>query len=112
MAIKYYKIPEKKITIGVLNGCQYDVGNKIAKLTADLNIDVFSCDEKYLMPDTFRAIVRCHDDDVFDEEEGERQVKEKLMKKYYRSFDKRMAMFKKHIECLDEKIEMSMQKRV
>lgn len=112
MAIKYYKIPEKKITIGVLNGCQYDVANKIAKLTADLNIDVILYDKKYLMPDTFRAIVRCHDDDVFNEEEGERQVKEKLMNKYYRSFDKRMDMFKKSLDRLNEKVADSIKKTV
>lgn len=112
MAIKYYKIPEKKITIGVLNGCQYDVLNKIAKLTADLNIDVITYDEKYLMPDTFHAIVRCHDDDVFDAKEGECRAKEKLMNKYYRSFDKRMAMFKKQLDRLNEKVELSIRKSV
>ena len=112
MAIRYYKIPEKEITIAVLNGCKFDAINKIAKLTADFGVDVFTYDEKYIMPDTFRAVVRRHGDDVFDEKEGERWAKEKLMNKYYRSFDKRMAMFKKQLDHLNEKVELSIRKSV
>lgn len=112
MAIRYYKIPEKEMTIAVLNGCKFDVINKIEKLTADFNIDMLTYDDKYIMPDTFRAVVRRHGDDVFDEEEGERKAKEKLMNKYYRSFDKRMAMFKNGLDRLNEKVTTSIKKTV
>lgn len=102
MAVKYYKVPEQKKTVAVLSGCQFDAINKIAKLTGESDYCVYS--DKYVMPDTFRVETRCHGDDVFDEETGRKIAKAKLMKKYYKCFDRKMKMFKESHDRLNKKM--------
>ena len=91
MAIKYYVNPKKQQTIAVLNGCSMDCINKIDKTMH--NFDWCWCTKKYIMPDSFRAVVRCADGDAYDEELGKRLAKEKLMRKYYKHLDSRWNMF-------------------
>jgi len=104
MAINYYHVPEQKKTVAVLNGTQFDACNKILKLTSEFGTDDFMFDDKYMMPDTFRVETHCHGDDVYDEATGERIAKAKLMKKYYKCFDSKIAMFKKALERLNDRV--------
>ena len=108
MAIKYYKVPEKEATIAVLSGCKFDAVNKIVKMLTETELSVYV--DKYIMPDTFRAVVRRHGDDVFDEKVGEYEAKKKLMEKYYKHFDEKMAMFKRDLERLTERVASSIKK--
>ena len=102
MAIKYYSAPGNK-TIAVLDGTRYDAINKIVKLTGESDVCLF-CD-KYMMPDTFRVETRCHEGDVFNEEIGRKIAKAKLMKKYYKCFDRKMAMFKVSMDRLNNRVD-------
>ena len=111
MAIKYYTVPEKKMTVAVLTNCQFDAANKIAKLTDNFGSDFFMYDDKYMMPDTFRVETRCHGDDVFDEETGKKIAKVKLMKKYYKCFDAKMALFRKTLDLLNERVDQHFSKK-
>lgn len=108
MAIKYFKIPQSETTVAVLSGCKFDVVNKIAKMMAETEFSFYF--DKYLMPDTFRAVVRRHGDDVYDEKVGECEAKKKLMEKYYKHFDAKMAMFKRDLERLSERVTSSIKK--
>lgn len=98
MAIKYYCMPEKNKIIGVLNGCENDVINKIDKLCVDTGFD-FWADERFVMPHSFKAEAIARDGDEYDEEVGKEIVRQKIMKRYYNSHDKRMRLF---ANCLDE----------
>lgn len=102
MAIKYYSAPGQK-TVAVLSGTQYDAINKIAKLTGEFDLCLFG--GKYMMPDTFRVETRCHNGDVFDEAVGKRIAKAKLLKKYYKCFDRKMAMFKSSMDRLNDRVD-------
>ena len=102
MAIKYYSAPGQK-TIAVLDGTKYDAINKIAKLTGESDLCLFG--GKYMMPDTFRVETRCHEGDVFDEEIGKKIAKAKLMKKYYRCYDRKMAKFKASMDRLNNRVD-------
>lgn len=102
MAIKYYSAPGQK-TVAVLDGTQYDAINKIAKLTGESDLCLFG--SKYMMPDTFRVVTRCHYGDVFDAETGKKIAKAKLMKKYYKCFDRKMAMFKASMDRLNNRVD-------
>ena len=103
MAIKYYSIPEKGMVIGVLNGTSEDALNKISKITRDT--EFCACNRKYLMPDNFKAYAKVYGGDKFDEEVGKEIVKKKLMKKYYKCFDRKMAMFKASMDRLNSRVD-------
>ena len=90
--IKYYYKPSTRQTFAVLNGCRFDAVNKIGKLMG--NLEWCMCSNKYMMNDTYRVSVKCSDEDVFSEEEGRKQAKAKLMKKYYKDFDRCVDRFK------------------
>lgn len=102
MAVKYVVIPEKKMTIGILSDTEFDAINRIEKLMG--NASLFLCnDQKYMMPHTFKATVVCHDGDEYSAEEGKRRAKQKLLKNYYRSLDKRLDKFREELLILNGK---------
>ena len=90
--IKYYSIPSQGKTVAILRNTEMDAINKMDKLMN--GFDWCLCSRKYLMPQQFRAVVKVHGDDVFDVEAGKNLAKQKLMEKYYKAFDARMAMFR------------------
>ena len=101
MAIKYVVIPETKTTIGILRNTEFDAINRIEKMMGDT---LYIHDmRKYLMPNTFKATVACHDGDEYDVEEGKRQAKKKLLANYYRSIDKRIDKFREELLVLNGK---------
>ena len=104
--IKYYCMPEQKKIIGVLSGCENDVINKIDKLCVDTGFD-FWADDRFVMPRTFKAEanVNVEAGDMYDEEVGREIVRQKIMKRYYASHDKRMRLFKQYLDNLVQKTE-------
>jgi hypothetical protein len=102
MAIKYVVIPEKKQTIGILRNCEFDAVNRIEKLMGD---GFHLCDiRKYMMPHTFKATVTCYPGDEYDEEEGKRRVKQKLMNNYHKSIDKRIDIFRAELIAMNSRV--------
>lgn len=100
--IKYYYKPSTRQTFAVLNGCQFDAINKIGKFMN--GFDWGMCSKKYLMRDTYRVSVKCSADDVFDAEKGKAYAKEKLMKRYYKDFDRCIDQFKNDVIELNGRI--------
>lgn len=104
MAIKFYSVPEKRQTVAVLSNCKYDVLNKIDKIMRETGFCFSPNGDKeynrYLMPDTFRIVLNCDARDEYNVEEGKNRAKEKLMKNYHRSMNKRLNMFKKNFQQL------------
>ena len=103
MAIKHYCIPEKKKIIGVLTGCENDVINKIDKLCVDTGFD-FWADDRFVMPHSFKAEAIAREGDEYNEEVGKEIVRQKIMKRYYSSHDKRMRLFADHLDGLVERV--------
>lgn len=102
MSVKYVTIKDKKQTIAILSDTKYDAVHRIDKLCGRnrLCAIVFNTDvEKYYMPNQFKTTVTCVGDDVFDVEEGKRIAKEKLMRNYRNSLNKRIVKFK--LDLLD-----------
>lgn len=89
MAIKYFVNEEKRQVIGVLENTRYDAINKIEKMMGDTEF-CFCGGEKYLMPDSYRAVVQCDERDEFDPEVGKRIAKERILDRYYPALDKRV----------------------
>ena len=103
MAIKYYCMPEKNKVIGVLLGTENDVINKIDKLCVDTGFD-FWPDERFVMPHMFKAEATVCEPDVYDEEIGKAIVREKIMKRYYKSHDKRINLFRSIVSDFNKKV--------
>lgn len=102
MAIKYYPIPEKRQIIAVMENTQEDALNKIRKTMHETGFAFFGCSlndyDKYMMPDTFKVILTCDERDMYDVEEGKKIAKQKLMRNYRKSLNKRLAKFKKSMD--------------
>jgi hypothetical protein len=97
-------MPEQKKIIGVLSHCENDVINKIDKRCVDTGFD-FWADERFLMPHSFKAEAIARDGDEFNEEVGKEIVRQKIMKRYYSSYDKRVDLFKCMIANLSRKVD-------
>lgn len=100
--IKYTVLPDQRITIASLKGTRYDAVKKIAKMIGGTPFAVVH--EKYLMPDKFQVVLKCDPRDEFSEAEGKRLARNKLMKNYYRSLDKRVNLLKEDVKKLNEKV--------
>lgn len=104
--IKYVSLPDKRTTIAILEDCAFDAINKINKMCdSAFGNDVYAgiVIRKYVMPNRFKVSVVCSDEDVWDEEEGKRIAKAKLLRNYYASLDKRINRFKREFEkCSQE----------
>lgn len=92
MAIKYFVNEEKRQVIGVMEDTRYDAVNKISKMIRDTDF-CFIPNEKYMMPDEYRAVVQCDPRDEFSVEEGMRIAKERILNRYYPALDKRVNKF-------------------
>ena len=92
MAIKYFVNEEKRQVIGVLENTRYDAMRKIDKMLDDTDFCCYG--EKYMMPSEFRTVVTCDHRDEFDVEIGKKIAKERLLKNYYASMDKRINKFR------------------
>ena len=90
--IKYFVNEEKRQVIGLLENTRWDAYNKISKVIRDTDFCV-TPNEKYMMPDEFRAVVQCDPADEFSVEEGKRIAKQRIMDRYYSSFDNRINKF-------------------
>lgn len=94
--VEYKVIPEKGIVIAKIGGTYWDAMEAfnrkfLSTSTSSLEINNFGRDEKFCMPYMFKAVARCHPEDIFDEEKGKRIALNKLSEKYNRSLDKHLA---------------------
>lgn len=97
--IKYIIIPEKRAVVAILRYTEADAYMRIDKITSDTDF-VHANYDKYLMPKEFKATVYCDERDEFDIDKGKQLARERVMKRYYYSLDKRMAWFKADVQKL------------
>ena len=88
--------PEHRVIKAEINDCMFDAINEfnrkfLAHSTSSLALSTFFCrGEKFLMPNTYSVVVRCHPDDEFDEEKGKRLALDRLADKYTNSLNKHL----------------------
>ena len=88
--------PEHRVIKAEINDCMFDAINEfnrkfLAHSTSSLALSTFYCrGEKFLMPNTYSVVVRCHPDDEFDEEKGKRLALDRLADKYTKSLNKHL----------------------
>ena len=99
MAIRYVVNEKKKTTMCILEHTKFDAIDKINKMLKNTGF-CFANKKKYLMPSCFRVSTVCDPRDEYSIEEGKRVAKEKLMRHYYKSIDKRLAWFEQEVKDL------------
>ena len=102
MAIKYYYKPSTQQTFAELRDCQFDAINKISKFMH--GFDWCMCSDKYMMHSIYRVAVKLAHDDEHNEAKAREYAKEKLMKKYYRDFDRCIDRFKADLIKLNDRV--------
>lgn len=90
--IKYFEIPEQKKVVATLTNTRYDAVHKIAKIMGQTKSLCFN-PSKYLMSNSYRAVVVCHPDDEYDPQKGEKIAKAKLLDRYYAALDAKCDEF-------------------
>lgn len=101
--IKYFINEEKKQVIGLLENTRWDAYNKACKTVRGTDFCVVP-NEKLMMPDKFRVVVQCDEVDEFDPEVGKKLAKERILKNYYTSLDKRVSKFYDAVRIFNEKV--------
>ena len=94
MAIKYIVLEDQRKVYGIMSNTRYDAVNKINRIVGSGNSVFTVNNKKYEMPNTFKACCVCSEVDTFSVEEGKNIVKKKILDRYYKSFDKRIDMFR------------------
>lgn len=104
MAIKYIILEDQRKVYGVMEDTRYDAVNKINRIVGSGNSVFTVHNKKYEMPNVFKACCVCDEADTFSAEEGKNIVKKKILDRYYKSFDKRLDMFKSDLIQLNSKV--------
>lgn len=93
--VRYTVVKNKGIVKCTVDNCRNDAIDNfnrkfLSTATSDLWVLAYES-EKFVMPNKFTAVARCHPEDEFDEEAGKRIAFAKLNKKYHRSVDRHLA---------------------
>ncbi len=94
---------ENKLTTGTLVNAENDIIKFITKRIKNGSKYFTIKDESELtdlkLKDSYTAVVKCHEDDEYNEEEGQEIVKYKTLDKYYKSFDGKLKKIIIDIMC-------------
>lgn len=93
--VTYHVNEESGTVVAIIKGCEYDAIDKINSITSH---SLVTGDNRLLMPDTFKGVVKCSAEDTFDEMVGIDLAFEKAYAKYLKSFKRRLKLA---IELLD-----------
>lgn len=99
MAISYTINKEKNVVTAILSNTKDDAFNSISKKLkrSGLSNMKIALSDEFMMKDNYVAIVRMDPNDTWDESVGKAKAKERVMKKYYKDFDRIMSKFSNNI---------------
>ena len=83
--IRYYIDEEKRTVVAVMDDCEYDAIDVLQKMgIRKITHDGYNMD-KFMMNTSYRGKSKCSPDDEWDEEEGMRIARNRMLEKYYRA---------------------------
>ena len=83
--IRYYIDEEDGVTVAVMEDCEYDAIDILTKMgITGLMYQGFNLD-KFMMNTTYRGKAICSPEDIWDEEEGMRIARNRMLENYYRA---------------------------
>lgn len=101
--VRYFVNEEERVVVAILENTRWDAYNKICKMMRDTDFCLVP-KNKYMMHNTYRAIVTCNEQDEFDVEVGKKIAKERVLDHYYEALDKRLYEFKKSLQMFADEI--------
>lgn len=88
MEVRYEVHPEQRVCVCYIEDCKWDVFDFLNKyfrrVSADTNVTI---------PDRFKGVARCAEEDEFDEIYGKDLAFDRAYAKYMNSFTKRIANY-------------------
>lgn len=82
--IRYYIDEEKQTIVAVMDDCAYDAIDVLAKMgICSITHDNYNLN-KFMMNPTYRGKAKCAPEDEWDEEEGMRIARNRMLENYYR----------------------------
>ncbi len=104
--VKIHVNEKQKVVVAVLEDCRLDAYNQLERsIPFDYFPDSLLSDETSDMPETIKAVARCHPDDKFDVEVGKKIAVDKVMVKYTNSYNKALTRVQTKIGKLVNQIE-------
>ena len=106
--VEYKVVPEHKVVIATISdtcGAAFFLFNKkyVKPVVGQLAItdDWDYCGKnRFIMPNSFKAVAHCHDEDVFDVEKGKEIAYNKLADKFCNSLYKRMGAMANYLDLI------------
>ena len=98
--VRYFVNEEERVVVAVLENTRWDACNKICKMMRDTDFCLVP-KNKYMMHNTYRAIVTCDEQDEFDVEIGKKIAKQRVLDHYYEALDKRLDEFRSSVLILN-----------
>lgn len=108
--VEYKVIEDKRIVVAQISNIKYDAINEfsdrfVAHATSSFCVTPtwnFKYDQKFVMPNSMKAVARCIPEDEFSVEKGKQIALKKLSEKYNNSLDRHLAHISKAMrKCLD-----------
>ena len=94
--VRYFVNEEERKVVAVLENTRWDAYNKICKMVRDTDFCIVP-KQKYMMHNTYRAVVTCNEQDEFDVEIGKNMAKARVLEHYYTALDKRLDEFRSSV---------------
>lgn len=112
--VEFQEIPSQGVVIARIRGTRYDaidlINKKfVAHATSKIIIEPASyggTDNRYLMPNSYKAVARCHPDDTYNFETGKRIALNKLIDTYHSGLDRRYALFLEDMDKVLKKMDV------
>ena len=98
--VRYFVNEEERKVVAVLENTRWDAYNKICKMMRDTDFCI-APNKKYMMHNTYRAVITCNEQDEFNEEVGKKMAKERVLEHYYTALDKRLDEFRSSVMALN-----------
>lgn len=115
--VQYKVIPENGVVVATIYNTSFDAVDMINErfmqhATSSLYIKCRDYrDERFMMPNYFKAVAKCHDGDVFDENVGKRIALNKLTDAYHNSLNVHLFNYLTYISACADNIEEYLAKR-
>ena len=104
--LKVNVIKDQGKIIACLTGCQWDAYNVIRKRLPDC---IAVCPEMVAIKPMYKAVAKCHPDDSFDEDQGVKLARDRVIAKYNKDMQKVLSTFVIEVgdavDCIEAKTE-------
>lgn len=101
--ITYKVFEQQRKVIAIISGTENDLVRKVKKHDNQKVLSEHTY-EQLKMPKSFKVVVKCHESDKFDIEVGKELAKERVLRKYFNCYDKKLYKLRKKLYNMQDNI--------